>query len=78
MQQQDLGTSPFAAAQTGAAAEFIRSLNFAPGAELAPGWVLTLDVTPAGYWFMIEDKTACGLRFISNQKGIIFEAAPLR
>lgn len=78
LRQQDLGTSPFAARQTGEAAEFIRSLNFTPGAELLLGWVLTLDVTPDGYWFMIEDKTACGLRFISNQKGIIFEAAPLR
>jgi hypothetical protein len=77
--QQDLGTSPFAARQTGASADFFRSLDFTPGAELSPGWELTLDVTSGGYWFMIKDKTdPCGLMFISNQDGMIFEARPLR
>ena len=79
LQQQELGTSPFATRQTGASAEFHRSLNFTPGAELSPGWALTLELTSTGYWFMIRDKTdPCGLTFISNQDGLIFEAEPIR
>jgi hypothetical protein len=79
LHQQELGTPPFATRQTGALAEFLKSLNFTPGAELSPGWELTLDLTSAGYWFMIRDKTdPCGLTFISSQNGLIFEARPLR
>ena len=79
LQQQDLGTSPFAARQTGRSAEFLKGLNFTPGADLSPGWELTLDLTSTGYWFMIKDKTdPCGLGFISNQDGLIFDARPLR
>lgn len=44
-----------------------------------PGWTLTLDLTPQGYWFMIKDKTdPCGFAFVSNQDGLIFEAQPIR
>lgn len=79
LQQQDLGTSPLAARQTGPSAEFIKNLNFTPGAELSPGWELTLDVTSTGYWFVLRDKTdPCWRGFISNQSGIIFDARPLQ
>lgn len=79
LEQQELGTSAFATRQTGASAEFHKSLNFTPGAELSPGWTLTLDLTSTGYWFMIRDKTdPCGLTFISSQDGLIFEARPIR
>jgi hypothetical protein len=41
--------------------------------------VLTFDTTQRGYWFEIKDVTdACGLRFISNQGGLIFTAEPIR
>lgn len=56
-----------------------RSLSLAPGTDILPGWTLTLDVTRAGYWFMIKDTTdPCGFAFISNQSGVIFTAEPLR
>lgn len=77
--QTELATSPFAARQTGAAAEFFKSLNFTPGAELLPGWAFTLDVTADGYWFSLKDKTdPCGFTFVSNHEGIIFQARPIR
>ena len=79
LSQGELASSPFAAKQTGAAAEFFQKLNFTPGAELMPGWELTLDVTGDGYWFSIKDKTdPCGLTFVSNQQGLILDAQPIR
>jgi hypothetical protein len=79
LSQSELASSPFAAQQTGAAADFFKKLNFTPGAELMPGWELRLDVTGNGYWFSIKDKTdPCGLTFISNQQGLILEAQPIR
>ena len=79
LSQGELASSPFATTQTGAAGEFFKKLNFTPGEELMPGWELTLDVTGSGYWFAIKDKTdPCGLTFISNQKGLIWEAQPLQ
>lgn len=77
--QSELATSPFATRQTGTAAEFFKSLNFTPGAELLPGWELKLDVTAAGYWFSLKDKTdPCGFAFMSNHEGVIFQARPIR
>lgn len=77
--QSELATSPFGARQTGTAAEFFKSLNFAPGAEVLPGWELKLDLTADGYWFSLKDKTdPCGFAFMSNHEGLIFQARPLR
>ena len=53
--------------------------NLLESADIAPGFKLTLDTTPKGYWFEIVDKTdACGFRYISNQNGLIFAAQPIR
>lgn len=53
--------------------------NLIEGAEIVPGFELTLDTSEKGYWFMITDKTdPCGYRFISNERGLIFAAVPLR
>lgn len=53
--------------------------NLAANAEIAPGFKLTLDVSPKGYWFEIVDTTdACGFRYISNQTGRIFAAQPIQ
>jgi hypothetical protein len=50
-----------------------------PGAEILPGWQLTLSRTDAGYWFMIKDTTdACGFAYVSNQVAIIYSAEPIR
>lgn len=53
--------------------------NLIEGAEIAPGFTLTLDATGKGYWFLIKDKTdPCGFSYISNQDGLIFAAQPIR
>ena len=76
LRHEELATSPFALKQTNDA---FKSLNLTPGAEILPGWQLTLDVTENGYWFMIKDKTdPCGFTLISNQSGVIYTAEPLR
>jgi hypothetical protein len=70
VKHEDLG-----AAAPGLPAQF----KLAPGEHIVPGWTLTLDLTPKGYWFSIEDTTdPCGFRYISNQHGLIFTAEPLR
>lgn len=79
LRQVELGSSEFAKRATGATAELFGKLNFTPGEELTPGWLLTLDVTAEGYWFVLKDKTdPCGFAYISNQNGLIYEAQPLR
>ncbi len=79
LRQVELPMSPFAAKQTGPAAELLTKLNFSPDQELLPGWQLTLDVTADGYWFMLKDKTdPCGFAFVSNQGGLIYTAEPIR
>jgi hypothetical protein len=53
--------------------------NLLEGAEIAPGFSLTLDGSAKGYWFLIKDKTdPCGFSYISNQDGMIFVAQPIR
>jgi hypothetical protein len=53
--------------------------NLAEKADIVPGFTLTLDVMPKGYWFSVTDTTdPCGFRFISNQQGLIFTAQPIR
>ena len=70
----ELASSPFAAKSSS-----VKKLNLTPGAELLPGWQLTLDVTADGYWFMVKDKTdPCGFAYISNQQGLIYHAEPNR
>ena len=55
------------------------ALIFDPASEVLPGWQLTLDKTEKGYWFMIKDKTdPCGFAYVSNHKGVIFTAEPIR
>jgi hypothetical protein len=57
----------------------LQPMNFKPGAEILPGWKLTLDTTRDGYWFMIKDTTdPCGFTWISNQNGLIYKAEHLR
>jgi hypothetical protein len=78
LRQVELPTSRFAQGKDGQT-DFFKKLNFTPGQELMPGWELTLDVTPDGYWFMIKDKTdPCGFAYISNKVGVIFTAEPIR
>jgi len=53
--------------------------NLIDGADIAPGFALTLDVSDKGYWLLIKDKTdPCGFSYISNQDGVIFVAQPIR
>lgn len=75
----ELPASSLRRSKTGPAGEFLKRLNVSPEGELLPGWQLTLDVTADGYWFIIKDKTdPCGLPFVSNQGGLIYNAEPLR
>ncbi len=63
----------------GAAPGLPETFTLVPGENIVPGWKLTLDVTPKGYWFSIADTTdPCGFRYISNEEGLIFTAEPLR
>jgi hypothetical protein len=58
---------------------FTKSLNFSQGAQLFSGWSLKLDVTLAGYWFMIRsENNPCGFSVISNEQGVILTAEPIR
>ena len=55
------------------------SLNLAPWVDIVPGWRLTLDVTAKGYWFAVTDTTdPCGFSFVSNERGLILKAEPIR
>lgn len=50
-----------------------------PGQDIVPGWRLTLDTYPGGYWFAITDTTdPCNFTYISNNSGLIYTAEPLR
>lgn len=63
----------------GAAPGLPPTIRLTPGQDIVPGWRLTLDVTPKGYWFAIRDTTdACGLTFVSNEAGLILRAEPIR
>ena len=53
--------------------------NLLEGAEIAPGFTLTVDAAEKIYWFLIKDKTdPCGFSYISNHDGLIFVAQPIR
>jgi hypothetical protein len=57
----------------------IRRVSLNPNDDILPGWRLTLDAGDNGYWFIIQDTTdPCGFAFISNQRGQIFSAKPIR
>ena len=74
---EQLASSPFV--EKNAANAQITVMNFTPGAEILPGWKLTLDTTRTGYWFMIKDTTdPCGFTWVSNQDGLIYKAEHLR
>jgi hypothetical protein len=75
LQHDELASAPFAAKMpTGASA-----IVLTPGQDIVPGWRLTLDVLPRGYWFAVTDTTdPCHFTFISNNSGLIYTAEPLR
>jgi hypothetical protein len=74
LRHAELASSPFAAREGS-----VKKLSLTPGADLLPGWQLTLDVTADGYWFMVKDKTdPCGFAYISNHNGVIFNSEPIR
>lgn len=78
LSHEQLLTSRYAQGR-GGQTEAFKKLNFTPGAEILPGWELTLNTTQDGYWFMIKDKTdPCGFAYISNQTGLIYNAEPIR
>jgi hypothetical protein len=50
-----------------------------PDRDIVPGWRLSLDTYPGGYWFAITDTTdPCRFTYISNHSGLIYTAEPLR
>ena len=70
-------TGAYAAAEE--LAGFLDARFNAVAPEIVPGFTLTLDLTPKGYWFSVTDKTdPCGYRLISNQDAVIFTAQPIR
>jgi hypothetical protein len=77
LRQADLTNSPVAAKMRESANA--KRINLNPKEEILPGWMLTMDVTEQGYWFMVKDMTdPCGFAFVSNQAGLIFHAEPIR
>ena len=74
-----LADSPWAASMRANLNESSKRISFSPDADILPGWKLTRDVTPDGYWFSIKDTTdPCGFAYISNHDGVIYTAEPLR
>jgi hypothetical protein len=75
LRHEELATSPYVARQP----EAVKPFNLSPGQEVLPGWELTLDVADKGYWFMVNDKTdPCAFAYISNTRGVIYKAEPIR
>ena len=75
----ELGSSPFAARMKDANDAIVRQMSLQPDTDIVPGWRLTLDVTPTGYWFSVKDTTdPCGFAYISNHSGLIYTAQPLK
>ena len=55
------------------------TITLTPGQDIVPGWRLTLDTTPRGYWFSIADTAdPCGFAFVSNEAGKILKAEIIR
>ena len=55
------------------------TITLTPGQDIVPGWRLTLDITPKGYWFAITDMAdPCGFAFVSNEVGKILKAEVIR
>ncbi|MBY0497262.1 MAG: hypothetical protein K2Y23_23905 [Cyanobacteria bacterium] len=55
------------------------AIVLAPDQDIVPGWRLSLDTYPGGYWFSITDVTdPCKFTYISNHSGLIYTAEPLR
>ena len=74
-----LADSPWAASMRANLNESSKRISFSPDADILPGWKLTRDVTPDGYWFSIKATTdPRGLAYISNHAGVIYTAEPLR
>jgi hypothetical protein len=75
----ELAAAPYAQRMRTSTSEIERRLSLSPLEDMLPGWKLTLDVSPTGYWFMIKDTTdPCGFAFVSTQAGLIYTAQPLR
>lgn len=54
-------------------------LNLDPADDIIPGWQLAFDRTEQGYWFMVRDSAdPCGFAYVSNEKGLIYTAQPIR
>ena len=72
LRHDELASAPFATKQT-------TSIVLTPDQDIVPGWRLSLDTYPGGYWFAITDTTdPCRFTYISNHSGLIYTAEPLR
>lgn len=79
LRHDQLAGSAYAVTMRDSRSDTVKRISLTPGTDLLPNWVLTLDVNPSGYWFMIRDKIdPCGFAYISNQAGVIFHAEPIR
>jgi hypothetical protein len=79
LRHAELADSPYAAKMREATNEAARRISLNPSDDILPQWTLTLDVTEKGYWFMIKDTAdPCGFAYISNQRGLILRAEPIR
>lgn len=79
LRHDELAGSPYALKMRESTSDTVKRISLTPGTDVLPNWVLTLDVNPKGYWFMIRDKAdPCGFAYISNQAGLIFHAEPIR
>lgn len=79
LRHDELAGAPFAGRMKSSNDPVVQQLSLSPGTDIVPGWQLTLDVGPEGYWLLIKDSTdPCGFAFISNASGLIYTAQPLR
>jgi hypothetical protein len=79
LRQEELDTSPFVAEMLQSTNETMRNISLVKGSDVLPNWELVLDLTPQGYWFMIRDKSdPCGFAYVSNQRGLIYNAEVIR
>jgi hypothetical protein len=79
LRHEELVNAPYVDGMKTSQNPVLQQLSFTPDTDILPGWRLTLDVTPSGYWFSIKDTTdPCGFSYISNQSGLIYTAQPLR
>ena len=74
LRHDELASAPFAAKMPATT-----PIVLTPDQDIVPGWRLSLDAYPGGYWFRITDTTdPCEFTYISNHSGLIYTAEPLR